>query len=216
MKGSSPILWVMAASLCGCAAAEAPTTAGQGVSTESPAAGADWRGVATAADRRRLRGWRSAWVSALDQARRASHAADLAADPALFDPDRMLADPLPPVGSYRCRVVKLGSRGGVGLGYVDYPAFACQVVRKGALLRFAKITGSQRPVGRIFPAESARGVFLGTLVLGDESRAVDYGRDATRNVAGFVERIGEQRWRMVLPYPAFESTLDLIELVPVR
>ena len=28
-----------------------------------------------------------------------------------------------------------------------------------------------------------------------------YGRDAERDMAGFVERIGDNRWRLVLPYP---------------
>jgi hypothetical protein len=33
-------------------------------------------------------------------------------------------------------------------------------------------------------------------------------------MAGVVERIGERRWRLVLPYPAFESTIDIVELIP--
>ena len=28
-------------------------------------------------------------------------------------------------------------------------------------------------------------------------------------------KIGENRWRLVMPYPRFESTLDVMELVPV-
>ena len=39
-------------------------------------------------------------------------------------------------------------------------------------------------------------------------------QDATRDVAGVVERIGPQRWRLVLPYPRFESLIDVVELVP--
>ena len=33
-------------------------------------------------------------------------------------------------------------------------------------------------------------------------------------MAGLVERIGDNRWRLVFPYPHFESTLDVLELVP--
>jgi Domain of unknown function (DUF4893) len=204
--------------MAGCAGAgERPRpVAPSGVGDTQAAAprDADWRTVVTAADRVRLRRWRSAWVTALDQVRAAGHAGDVARDTGLFEPDRALADPLPPAGAYRCRVFKLGSKGGSGLGYVAYPAFQCRVSGNGAALRFAKLTGSQRPVGRIFASEPARAVFLGTVVLGDESRTIDYGRDTTRDMAGFVERIGTRRWRMVLPYPAFESTLDVIELVP--
>ena len=59
-----------------------------------------------------------------------------------------------------------------------------------------------------------RGVFLGTLVLGDEDRAMRYGQDETRNVAGYLERIGERRWRLVMPRPHYESLTDVMELVP--
>jgi hypothetical protein len=41
-----------------------------------------------------------------------------------------------------------------------------------------------------------------------------YGRDADRDLAGWVERVGERRWRLILPYPRFESTIDVVELVP--
>ena len=59
-----------------------------------------------------------------------------------------------------------------------------------------------------------RQVFLGTLVLGDEARAMQYGRDTERDVAGFVERIGPSRWRLIMPRPHFESQIDVMELVP--
>jgi hypothetical protein len=48
----------------------------------------------------------------------------------------------------------------------------------------------------------------------DERRPVAYGHAAGRDVAGVVERIGERRWRLVLPYPRFGAALDVIELVP--
>ena len=39
-------------------------------------------------------------------------------------------------------------------------------------------------------------VFLGTMMLGDETRALDYGRDPVRDVAGLLERVGPRRWRL--------------------
>jgi hypothetical protein len=57
-------------------------------------------------------------------------------------------------------------------------------------------------------------VFLGTLMLGDETRPLAYGRDQSRDLAGFVDRVGERQWRLALPLPAFESLVDVIELVP--
>jgi len=35
-------------------------------------------------------------------------------------------------------------------------------------------------------------------------------------VAGWVERVAGRRWRVVMPYPAFESVLDVLELVPAE
>lgn len=99
------------------------------------------------------------------------------------------------------------------LDYIAYPRFRCRV-EPGEVQRFTKLTGSQRHVGFIYPADQLRQVFLGTLVLGDETRAYEYGVDRERDVAGWVERIGPGRWRMVLPYPHYESTLDVVELVP--
>ena len=57
-------------------------------------------------------------------------------------------------------------------------------------------------------------MFLGTLALGDERSPIAYRRDPQRDLAGLVERIGERRWRIAFPYPAFESMLDVVEVVP--
>jgi hypothetical protein len=51
-------------------------------------------------------------------------------------------------------------------------------------------------------------------MLGDEGRAMEYGVDPGRDVAGFVERIGPKRWRLIMPDPHFESKIDVMELVP--
>ncbi|GGO96357.1 DUF4893 domain-containing protein [Stakelama pacifica] len=173
----------------------------------------NWRQVATDADRARLRNWRDTWIEALAEARSADPQA-IAADPALFDPDRALTDPLPPPGDYRCRTVKLGSAQQGLSRYVDYPGYPCRIEREDDVLSLTRYGGSQRPVGLIFPDTAARGVFLGTLMLGNQHRALDYGRDQDRDMAGFVERIGDARWRLALPRPAFESKLDLIEITP--
>ena len=100
------------------------------------------------------------------------------------------------------------------LGYVSYPAFSCRITAENALQKFRKLSGSQRQVGIIFPGDPLRQVLLGTLALGDELGALQYGIDETRNVAGYVERIGPDRWRLIMPEPHFESQLDVIELVP--
>lgn len=177
---------------------------------------ADWKRVATRNDMDRVTAWRSSFVAALADARKGGHAAAVAKEGALLDPDAALDGPAPPPGNYRCRTLKLGSGSPGMLSYIAYQPFACTIEDQGGVLAFNKVTGSQRPVGLIFPGEGPRRIFLGTLMLGDETRALDYGEDRTRDMAGAVERVGPNRWRLILPYPHFESIMDVIELVPAR
>lgn len=174
----------------------------------------DWRLIATEADRGRLRGWRTAWVEALEKARRAGHAAAVAREGALLDPDAALPLEGPPPGDYRCRTIKIGAKSPGLLDYVAYPPFTCRIRAETGLLSFAKMTGSQRPIGMLLADDSNRTIFLGTLQLGDEAEALQYGSDAERDMIGALERVGPRRWRLILPYPHFESTLDVLELVP--
>ena len=212
MSRLSPSLCLLAA-----AAALAPAApAAEPEEVVSLRAGTDWRQVATEDDRTRLRGWRDAWMDALAQTSR-SHGAAIAAGGALFEPDTALQDPQPPPGDYACRTIKLGSRPlGSTLNYVEYPAFRCRITEREGRFHFSKLTGSQRPVGTIFPDNGRRMIFLGTLVLGDETRALRYSRDRERDLIGIVERVGPGRWRIAFPRPHFESLLDVIELTPVR
>jgi hypothetical protein len=174
-----------------------------------------WRTVVTSDDRDRLRDWRTSFVTALEAARKSGHAADIAREGALLDPDAALGGGPIPNGLYRCRVIKLGAKSPGLLDYVAYPGFTCRIDPKKGLQRLAKLNGSQRYVGILFPNDQIRQVFLGTLVLGDETRMLQYGQDDTRDVAGDVERIGPDRWRLVMPKPHFESQLDVMELVPL-
>ena len=85
----------------------------------------DWRRVATDDDRARLRDWRSAFVSALQAARTNGHAAEIAREGALLEPDAGLGGGPIPNGTYRCRVIKLGAKSPGMLDYVSYPPFTC-------------------------------------------------------------------------------------------
>jgi hypothetical protein len=174
----------------------------------------DWRRVATQDDRDRLRDWRTTFTTALEAARKAGHGSEIDREGALLDPDAALANGAIPSGTYRCRVIKLGAKAAGNLDFVSYPEFNCLVRPTHTMQRLDKLGGSQRYAGVVFPNDAIREVFLGTLVLGDEGRALQYGQDETRDVAGFVERIGPDRWRLIMPKPHFESQLDVMELVP--
>ena len=185
-------------------------------------AAVDWRAVATVEDRQRLREWRDAWVKALAEARAdPAGAAVLSADPALFNPDQVIRGEMLKPGAYRCRTYRLGGNGAERLAGTAPPPrallsggwTACRVEGEGPKRQFAT-DGVQRASGVLFDSTDSRTIFLGTLALGDEARPMPYGRDLRRDMAGFVERIGEARWRLVLPFPGFQSTLDVMEIVP--
>lgn len=203
------IALLIAASLAPCAAQQPEASA------EPPCipAADDWRSAATDEDRDRLREWREAWTEGLAQARAAGHEAEIGNAGALLDPDAALPDPMPPAGDYDCRTIKIGSAQGL-LAYVAYPSFRCRIRIDRDHVDFLKLTGSQRPIGRLYPDTPRRMVFLGTMQLGDEVRAYQYGIDRERDLIGALERIGERRWRLVFPYPHFESLVDVIELTP--
>lgn len=176
-------------------------------------AAADWRSVATPSDAKRLRDWRSVFAKALQQARTAGHGGEIDAAGRLLALDAAIPGALAN-GNYRCRIIKLGAQGPGLLDYIAYPAFDCRVTQDGPVQYFAKLTGSQRPMGRIYRADDMRSVFLGVLTLGDETRPMRYGGDPERGLAGWVEHIDAQRWRIIFPSPRFESNTDIIELVP--
>jgi hypothetical protein len=195
--------------------------AGGCVPREQPclAAGANpaaqiWHSRITDADNERLRKWRDAWMKALADAKAAGFGAMIDAEGALLEPDAAQLLQEPPPGLYRCRTIKLGSQSPDGLRYVSYPWFDCRISRENGTLRFAKLTGSQRPIGVLLPQTDRRMVLLGTLQLGDETNTLAYGRDQERDVAALLERIAEGHWRLVFPSPHFESLTDVVELVP--
>jgi len=184
-------------------------TAAPAARRDKPRASA-WQLAITPADRDRLRDWRDAWMLGLSQARNDGAGPAIASEGALLDPDVAQPPPDLPDGDYRCRTIKLGRQGAVGPAFVSYPSFRCRVAQG----RFVKLDGSQRPSGTLWPMDATRWIFLGTMVLGDESRALDYGRDDERNMVGVIERVGPRKWRLVLPKPRWESQIDVIELVP--
>ena len=95
----------------------------------------------------------------------------------------------PPPGAYRCRTVKLGSQSETageeaGLGYVVYGWFACRIEQTPEGLRFIKLTGSQRPSGRLFADTDRRMILLGAMALGGETTSPAYGQSADRDAGG--------------------------------
>ncbi len=175
----------------------------------------DWRSIVTASDRDRYTRRDAAWRLALEQARRQPGSGDLTSLGALIESGAARRDVAPPPGEYRCRTVKLGSQGGeAGLGFVVYGWVACRIEATPRGLKFSKTTGSQRPSGLLFPEDDRQMVMLGSMALAAEPPANSYGQRPDRDIVAVLERIGDARWRLVIPWPQAESNLDLIELVP--
>ena len=175
------------------------------------AASADWREDATRDDIRRIERLDAAWTQALEKAR-GTNGGELRALGGLADPRAGLARPEPTPGAYRCRMVKLGAASGGDVNLFAYGWFRCRVaLSPGGDLTLIKTTGSQRQSGHLYPDSRRRLVFLGAVSWGQDGPAV-YRRDPDRDQVGVFERIGPQRWRLVLPYPKQESILDILEL----
>lgn len=183
------------------------------VAAPALAASGEWRRDASRDDARRIERLDEAWTAALSEARRGGHGRELRALGALVDPRAALARPQPTPGAYQCRTIKLGSQDGGGAPYVAYGWFRCRVaLTPGGDLLLEKTTGSQRQAGNLYPEAPRHLVFLGAVAWGTgEGRAV-YGRDPQRDQAGVFERVGANRYRLVLPWPHQESKLDILEL----
>jgi hypothetical protein len=106
--------------------------------------------------------------------------------------------------------------GGDGLKYVAYPWFTCTVeLTPGGDLILTKTTGSQRTRGLIYPDSDNPGrlIYVGAQAWGDTETAFPaYGEKPERDQVGVIERIGNGRWRMVVPWPKQESKLDILEI----
>lgn len=186
----------------------APTPGEQGGS-------ADWRAVVSTEDAGRLGRLDQAWRLGRAEAEDKGFAAEVEALGALVDPNAGLAGRLQPApGAYRCRTIMLGSHDNRGLGFIAYPFFQCVVeLTAGGDLILMKTTGSQRTRGLLYPDIETRLIFVGAQAWGmDEQHYPNYGQMPERDQVGVFERIGDNRWRIVMPWPRTSSKLEILEL----
>lgn len=175
----------------------------------------DWRQVVSAADTSNLGRLDQAWRLARAEAEERGFADEVEALGPLVDPNAGQTGRLQPApGTYRCRTIKLGSKSDAGLGFVAYPFFRCSIeLTPGGDLILTKTTGSQRTRGLLYPDTDRRLVFVGAQAWGmDETGFPAYGQQPERDQVGVFERIGNDRWRVVIPWPRVESKLEILEL----
>jgi len=112
-------------------------------------------------------------------------------------------------GNYRCRTNKLG---GI-LPLVTYSYFACRISQDGTVIE--KTSGSQRFTGTLTPSGDAL-FYQGALHYNDDP-AGTYGLDPDMNQVGCLYKVKDRAvYRLENPYPLFESTHDVIELIPAN
>lgn len=174
-----------------------------------------WRALATAADQKRLDDWQKALQIGRDGAVQGGEGNKIAERDPLFQEAAALPDSNIPAGLYACSVTKLDGDPTGGLPYIAYPAFRCRVTVDGDRRHFTKLTGSQRTIGWLYEAGTRHSIYLGSLMYGYEDKLVPYGNSAKRDQAAVVQRIGPKRWRMVFPFPYYESKVNVMELTPI-
>ncbi len=163
--------------------------------------------ILTSTDKERLAGFDAARTKAIGEARAGGSAAELATLDAVLAgaPQTILGTDIR--GDYRCRTIKLGGT----LPLTIYGWFKCRIDEDDLGYRLTKTTGSQRFSGHFIDESETRLVFWGAGHYGDEKPRA-YKADPDRDMVGYLMKAGAKRYRLELPLPKFESTLDIIEL----
>lgn len=118
-------------------------------------------------------------------------------------------------GDWHCRTIKVGGM----TPDVVYSWFPCRIEGGGGRLLFEKTRGTQRLSGYLYPHESGGFVLLAGLSTRSEPRHAYSGSGPSAGAAttpddavGLLEVTGPGSARIEFPYPAQESTLDIIEM----
>jgi hypothetical protein len=176
---------------------------------------AGWQDTASAFDANRLAKLSESKAKGLEEAEHGASPSDLASIHGVLDaaPGQASAGGL--TGTWRCRTIKLGGM----TPDVIYSWFRCRISDEGGALRFAKISGSQRMSGSLYPDQSGALVYLGASNVSNEPAHGYSGGGNSAGAAatpddqiGLLVSTGPGSARLELPYPVQESTFDVIEL----
>ncbi len=168
-----------------------------------------WRRVASARDAAALDAVAAAWDRALAASRAAGLGRRVAAEGILLVRGAGLPRAAPAPGPYRCRYVRLGARKWTA----SAPAYCYVGVEAGQLSLATELRGL-RLGGYLWELKGGdRLVFLGAAAPSSGKSAPAYGDDPASDSAGLVERIGDFRYRLVLPEPAPGSGFTIVDMV---
>jgi hypothetical protein len=204
---------LLAFALAGCTTAPITPRPRPAVIVTEPQPEPAWRGIVQPADLDRLARLGSAWEQALALARATGASRRVRGEGVLLDPAIALPRAALPPGSYRCRLIRIGAvRRGRGAYAVQGPFF-CFVGAEEANLSFTQQTGSDRPGGYIYDDLDNRQILIAARARGREQLPPAYSEQPERDVVGVVERIGNFRYRIVIPWPRNGAILEVMELI---
>jgi hypothetical protein len=161
-----------------------------------------WRSAASPEDLATLDAMSARWAAARPQAGRRGLAP-------LLDPQAALSHAVPAPGPYRCRLTRLVGRGPPAPSAWSF----CFVGADGEQLSLTADVPARRVGGYLWTTRDGRRLaFLGGVIPAKGRPAAAYGEARATDAAGWLERIGEFRYRLALPGTA-PAALDVIELV---
>lgn len=171
----------------------------------------EWMRIATPAGLRSLDTLDARFARAINSLPRGA-AVIARSEGVLLDPGAAQLAPQLSPGPYHCRLIRLGGRRGVQ----SFAPDVCYILADKDGPAFAKTTGENRPEGYLYPDGDKRMVLLGTYRRQGETKQYRYGEDASRDLAGLVERVSAFRWRMILDRATGGGALlDIYEMVPI-
>jgi hypothetical protein len=205
------LVWVSAAALVTVAAcqtvppppAEAPRPS---VTVEEAE---PWRRIASPRDSAALDSLAAAWERALARSRAGGLARRIAAEGGLLEPGSALPRAAPAPGTYRCRYLRLGSRRWTA----SAQAYCYVGVESGQLSLATELRGLRLGGYLWEPKDSERLVFLGAAAPAAGKGAAAYGDNPEADWAGLVERIGDFRYRLVLPEREPGTGLIVVDMI---
>jgi hypothetical protein len=168
-----------------------------------------WRGVASPRDSALIEAIEDPWERALAAGRAAGSSRRITAEGALLAPSAGLERAAPAPGPYRCRYVRPGGR-----RWAASPEGYCYVGVEAGQLSLATELRGLRVGGYLWERKGGgRLVFLGASVPPGARTPPAYGVTPVRDSAGIFERIGDFRYRLVLPEPSPGAPFTIVEMV---
>lgn len=176
---------------------------------------AAWQDHAAPPDIERLSHLAEARAAAMREAEHGAPARDPSAVRAVLNRNTRPVPIAALAGQWRCRTIKLGGMA----PSVVYSWFNCRIGTHDGHAYFEKLSGTQHFGGALYPHESGGYVFLGGMNWSKDGPAnysssrPSLGAETTPSDAvGLLSSIGPNVARIEFPYPAQESTFDVIEL----